>query len=150
MRKLGSIGCAVLLLTSLSLAQMGGADEEAIRKLETEWSAAAQNKDLEKAVSYYADDAAVMPSNAPIATGKAQIRDVWSQMVAPGTSTKFETKKVQVAKSKDLAYTMGTYEMTTNDPQGSPKTEIGKYVTVWKKQADKQWKVVADIFNPDK
>jgi ketosteroid isomerase-like protein len=49
-----------------------------------------------------------------------------------------------------MAYEVGTYEMTVNDPQATPTTVLGKYVVVWQKQSDKQWKVVADIFNPDK
>jgi hypothetical protein len=40
--------------------------------------------------------------------------------------------------------------MTVNDAAGNPMTEKGKYVEVWKKQADGQWKVVEDIFNADK
>jgi uncharacterized protein (TIGR02246 family) len=151
MRKLGLIGFSVLLLASLSPAQKGITDEEAIRKLDAEWSAAAQNKDVEKSVSVYAEDGVMLPSNAPIATGKAQIRDFWSHMLAsPGFAVSFAPTKIEVAESKDMAYDVGTYELKLNDPQGNPTTVIGKYVVVWKKQPDKQWKVVADIFNPDK
>jgi ketosteroid isomerase-like protein len=42
---------------------------------------------------------------------------------------------------------MGTYQGTMNDAKGKPITDRGKYVTVWKKQADGNWKVVVDIFN---
>ena len=38
----------------------------------------------------------------------------------------------------------------TVGPQGTVNTDVGKYVVVWKKQPDKQWKVIADIFNTDK
>lgn len=150
MRKLW-IGCCVLLLSSLSLAQKSNPDEEAIRKLDVEWSAAAGSKDVEKTVSFYAEDGSLLPSHAPIATGKAQIREVWTQLFSlPGMKLSFAPSKIEVAKAKDMAYDIGTYELTINDAQGNPSTEIGKFVVVWKKQADKQWKVVADIFNPDK
>jgi uncharacterized protein (TIGR02246 family) len=151
MRRLWLISCSVLLLASLSLAQKGNADEEAIRKLDAEWSAAAQNRDVEKTVSAYAEDAVFLPSNAPKAEGKAQIRDAWSHLLGlPGVALTFGPTRIEVAKSKDMAYDVGTYELKVNDPQGNPTTGIGKYVVVWKKQPDKQWKVVADIFNPDK
>jgi ketosteroid isomerase-like protein len=39
--------------------------------------------------------------------------------------------------------------LTTPDPAGKPVTDRGKYVTIWKKQADGSWKVIADIFNSD-
>jgi len=151
MRRLGTVGSVLLLLASLSLATKTSTDEEAIRKLDAEWSAAAQSKDVEKSVSVYAEDAVFLPSGAPIATGKAQIRDAWSHLLAlPGVDLKFVPAKIEVAKSKDMAYDVGTYQLKVNDAQGNPTTQIGKYVVVWKKQPDKQWKAVADIFNPDK
>jgi ketosteroid isomerase-like protein len=36
-----------------------------------------------------------------------------------------------------------------NDAAGNPVTVRGKWVGVWKKQADGQWKLVADIGNSD-
>ena len=150
MRKLWLIGWSVLLLASLSAAK-GSSDEEAIRKLDADWSAAAQSKDVEKSVAVYAEDAVFLPNGAPIATGKTQIRDAWSHLMAlPGVELKFAPTNIEVAKSNDMAYDVGTYQLKVNDPQGNPTTQIGKYVVVWKKQPDKQWKVVADIFNPDK
>jgi ketosteroid isomerase-like protein len=38
---------------------------------------------------------------------------------------------------------------STNPKTKKPATDKGKYVTVFKKQADGSWKVVADIFNSD-
>jgi len=148
MQKLCLIGTCVLMLASLALGQK---DEDVIRKLDAEWSAAAQNKDVDKAVSVYADDGSMLPNHGSIATGKSQIREVWAHLLSlPGINVSFAPTKIAVAKSKDMAYDVGAYELTMNDAQGNPTTEIGKYVVVWKKQADKQWKVVADIFNPDK
>jgi len=56
---------------------------------------------------------------------------------------------VEVARSSDLAYLMGVYQLTMKDPQGKPVMDQGKLVEVWKKQADGKWKTVADIFNSD-
>ncbi len=39
--------------------------------------------------------------------------------------------------------------MSFNDPSGKMISDKGKYVTVWKKQADGSWKVMLDIFNTD-
>jgi uncharacterized protein (TIGR02246 family) len=151
MGKLWLLVGSVALLASLAPAQTGNGDEAAIRKLEADWSAAAQNKDVEKCVAVYAEDGMMFPDKAPVAKGKAQIRAVWTQLLAtPGIKLSFAPTMVDVAKSKDLAYDVGTYGLTANDPTGNPVTEVGKYVVIWKKQRDKQWKAVADIFNPDK
>lgn len=149
MRKFWLISCAVLLLASWSLAQ-GNSDEQAIRKLDAEWSAAAQSKDVEKTISFYADDAVFLPDQGPKAEGKAKIKEMWTGLLGtPGLTLTFTPTKIEVSKSKDLAYDVGTYQIVES-AEGTPKTTIGKYVVVWKKQADKQWKVVADIYNPDK
>ena len=57
--------------------------------------------------------------------------------------------KADVARSGDLAYMIGTYELSLNDASGKPVHDRGKYAEVWKKQTDGQWKVVADMFNSD-
>src|SRR5919197_4202059 len=148
MKRLSMLAGCVFMLASLAQAQK---DEDVIKKLDADWSAAAQSKDVDKTVSFYAEDGSVLPTHAPIATGKAQVREVWAHLLSlPGVKLSFAPTKIDVAKSKDMAYDVGTYELTMNDDKGNPGTEIGKYVVVWKKQADKQWKVVADIFNPDK
>lgn len=126
------------------------ADESAIRVAETEWSNRAFAKDLEGILSYYAEDASMLTPNAPIATGREAIRKAWSEMLAlPSLALSWQTVKVEVARSGDLAYTYGSYEMSVNDPKGKPVKDLGKYATVWKKQADGSWKAVVDIFNSD-
>jgi uncharacterized protein (TIGR02246 family) len=126
------------------------ANEAAIRAASREWSAAASSRDLERAVSFYADDATYNPPGAPLAAGKDAIRKVWTNIVAiPGGNLRWVTSKVEVARSGDLAYDTGAYTLTKNDASGKPVTTKGKYVVVWKKHADGKWKVIEDIDNPD-
>jgi uncharacterized protein (TIGR02246 family) len=143
---------AVLILVAVAMAQANGKDaENRIRALDSEWSQAAQSKDVDKMVSYYSDDASAFPFNAPIATGKEQIRQLWSALMAkPGFSLSFAPTKIDVAKSNDLAYEAGTFELKMNDAQNNPTTTNGKYVVCWKKPTKGEWKVQFDIFNTDK
>ena len=145
----------VFLLLSLATAcqnQMAhdnhGSDENAIKALDAEWAKAAGSKDVDKTVSYYSDDAIVLPPNSPPVTSKEQIRAMWQGMLrAPGFSGGWNATKAEVAHSGDLAYVTGNYEMTENDAGGKPQTDKGKYLEVWKKQADGSWKCVADMFS---
>ncbi len=144
------IAVIVLFASMAVVAQSPTADREAIRALDKQWSQAAGAKDLDKAVSFYAPDAYAMPFNAPAAKTPEQIRAMWKgMMAAPGYALKFGPTRIEVAKSGDMAYDIGTFELKENDPQGKPSTIIGKYVVVWKKIGG-QWKAVADIFNTDK
>lgn len=126
------------------------ADETTLRNLDDAWSKAAGAKDIDKTVSYYSDDALVMPSNSPVLQGKAAARAMWQGMFSmPGFGGGWKATKVDVARSGDLGYTSGTYEINETDASGKPKTDKGKYLAVWKKQADGSWKCVADMFNTD-
>ncbi len=143
--------CAAALLLSLPTLARAVSVEDTLRKLDAEWSAAAQSKNLDKAVSYYAEDGMVLPPQAPLASGKAAVREVWKGLLAiPGVDLTFVPTKIGVSKAKDLAYDVGTYTLKMNDANGNAVSQIGKYVVVWKKQANGEWKVQADIFNPDK
>jgi uncharacterized protein (TIGR02246 family) len=138
----------IVLGLSFSLAK-DSTDEQAIRALDTAWSKAAQTRDLDKTVSFYADDASMLPPNMAIATGKDAIRAVWSKLLTMPGAVTFAPSKVVVAKSGDLAYEIGAFQITGNDAQGKPAISIGKFVVAWQKRSG-QWKVVADIFNDDK
>jgi ketosteroid isomerase-like protein/quercetin dioxygenase-like cupin family protein len=118
-------------------------EREALMTLDREWSASV--KDLDKFMSYFAPDASVYAPGMPVVTGTGPIRDAMTEMSsAPGFSLEFAPTRADVSASGDVGYTIGTYQMNTT---GTP--EKGKYVTVWKKQSDGQWKVTEDIFNAD-
>jgi ketosteroid isomerase-like protein len=132
------------------------ADEQAIRAIEADWGAVvgvAGAKDIDKWMSFYADDAAVFNPNEAAMIGKASIRGGLMKMLATpegqSMTLSFMGRKVVVARSGDLAYSEGTYTSSMKDAKGKPITDKGNYVTVWKKGADGTWKAVADIYNSD-
>jgi len=124
--------------------------EQALRDADAQLSAAATAKDLDKTVSYYSDDAVVMPPNSESVTTKEAIRSTLKDLLAsPGAAVSWKATKVEVAKSGDLACVSGIYEETTIDASGKPVKDRGKYVAVWQKQADGKWKCGTDIWNSD-
>jgi len=150
--KIPTLLFTVVVLGSILIAQNSkqGKDESAIRNADAEWSHALEAKDLDRATSSYGDDASVYPFNAPLTTGRDNIRQLWSHLFeSPGFHLQFAPTKIEVAKGGDMAYDTGTFELKTNGSDGTPTTTPGKYVVVWKKQ-NGQWKAVADIFNTDK
>jgi ketosteroid isomerase-like protein len=59
-----------------------------------------------------------------------------------------KTAKVEV--SGDLAYSQGAYSVMFTDPKTKKVVaETGRYVEVYKKQADGSWKVLQDINSPE-
>jgi len=126
------------------------ADEAAVRKADTDWAAAAQTKQVDAWVAFYTDDTVVLPPNDKVAGDKDSIRKAVGGLLAlPGLSIRWQPTKVEVARSGDLAYSYGTYELSFNDPGGKPMSDHGKYTEVWKKQSDGGWKCVLDMWSSD-
>lgn len=141
-----------LLLASVICMAASNASKaaDAIKSADQQWAAAAAAKDLDKSVSFCGPDAAILVPNAPAAEGPEAIRK-WFQDAfnIPGFKLLWRATEAAAAKSGDLGYSRGTYELTFNDASGKPVSDHGKYITVWKKQPDGSWKVLRDIFNSD-
>jgi len=135
--------CVVLLPVTVAVA--AGANEEAVRDADEQWSKVAAAKDLDKTVSFYTDGAVVLPPNQAAVTTKDGIRNLWKAFLDSLTDISWKTTRVEMAKSGDMGYLIGTYEMTLKDGT----KDKGKYCEVWKKQADGKWRVSADMFSSD-
>jgi uncharacterized protein (TIGR02246 family) len=121
------------------------ADEAAIRSLVKQWSDSAATKDPAKFAAFYADDALFLFENMPLVSGKAAIAEALGPMMQdPNFALTFGPTKVDVARSGDIAYETGTYQLTLTDQKTKkPFPTKGKYIVVWKKVGD-TWKVAVD------
>jgi uncharacterized protein (TIGR02246 family) len=95
----------------------------------------------------YADDAVMLMANMPKAVGRDQIMAAWGSMASMMSvkSASFRTEDVLI--EGDLAVETGSYEMTLVPKTGPEVKDTGKYLTVWRKQADGSWKVIRDAGN---
>ena len=124
------------------------ADAETIRAAEIEAVRAFNMGDIDGVMAVYPEDAIWLPPNAPIAKGAEAIRELASQLAAlPGFAFNVDPHTVEVTRAGDLAYLIGDYDITVNDPDGSPVTENGKFVEVWRKHSDGTWNHVLAIWN---
>jgi ketosteroid isomerase-like protein len=142
------LGIALTLaLNLIACAPSTNVEQErsTLLQLDREWSQT--TKDVDKFMSYFAPDASAYAPGMPVASGVAKIRESVAPMMSlPGFSLTWTPVSAEVSASGDIGYTTGTSEMTM---PGMPAPEKGKYVSIWKKQADGQWKVKEDIFNAD-
>ena len=127
------------------------ADEQAIRDIEGAWVKEFAAKDVDKLVGHYEDDASTMIPDLPLIQGTTAIRAAMKEELAdPKFMIDFHPTKVEVSKGSDMAYSQGTYTVTSTDPKTKKViNEKGNYVEVYKKQADGSWKVVEDISSDD-
>ena len=89
------------------------------------------------------DGALIRPAGT--LTGPA-VHDAVTRMFADTSFTlTWEPLVADVGASGDLGYTVGHWVAHFRNDKGAPMTTTGRYLTIWKQQADRSWKVVQDI-----
>lgn len=112
------------------------------------WFAAGQ---VDSLAANYTDNATFMPANQKAATGRDNIKAVFTAWMEMGKWT-LDLRPGSVTANGPLAIENGTYLLSftpgPNAPPGMAPADTGKYLVHWH-QVDGQWKIVDDIFNSD-
>ena len=119
--------------------------EQALLAADKAWETVYSAKDLKKSVAVCDDKASFLFPNTPIVTGKEAIAKSIQEDFSAGDLT-WVPNAVGVARSGDLGYTSGLYESKLK----GAAVDNGKYLTIWKKEADGSWGVLYDTFNSDR
>jgi uncharacterized protein (TIGR02246 family) len=108
-------------------------------------------KDATAIASHYADDGNVIVPNFPMMTGKDAIAKSLKEILAdPNWTLSLTPVQVEVSKDGDLGYVRGTYVNGSTDPASKKAVvEKGRFLTVFRKQADGAWKAIQDINNAE-
>jgi len=108
---------------------------------------AAKAGDAAKLVDgYYADDATLLPPEAPPVEGKAKIREFWDGMMKQGTIIDLKLQTQRIVSSGSIATEVGLLEEVVR--MGEKDVTIrGKYAVTHRRQADGTWRAAVDIFS---
>ena len=126
------------------------AEGDKVMQQSKEWSQTIATKDVDKIVSYWADDAFVMqPGQAPL-KGKQAIRQmVEESFKMPGFNISWQPLSVEVSDNGDMAYLIENAQVSFNDSTGKAVTIKNIGVSIWRKQPDGIWKNAVDIATVD-
>ena len=139
---------AMFALAGCQQAQDTKADEEAIRAGTDAWDDAYNAGDAAALAAAYAEDAVLLPPDAPAVSGRAAIGDFLTADSAKtrGAGLTFAiAKDSTVGVSGDLAYEAGTF--SANDASGA-SVATGKFIGVLNRK-DGKWLLVRDTWNMD-
>jgi len=126
------------------------AEGEKIMQLSKEWSQTVATKDVDRIVSYWADDAFVMQEGQAPLKGKQAIREmVEESFKMPGFNISWQPESVEVSDAGDMAYLIENAQVSFNDSTGKQVSIKNKAVSIWRKQQDGSWKNVVDISTAD-
>jgi len=98
--------------------------------------------------AWFADDAVTIENKQAPTIGRAAIA-AGAQWDPKQYQLKWTPQGGQMLPAGDAGYTWGHYEGTAIDAHGNNVTTTGRYITLWKKQADGTWKVALDASNEE-
>jgi ketosteroid isomerase-like protein len=144
-KKISRLLAAAMCLAALST--LAADDAGRIRAGTASWMQSFNSGNAGAVAALYADNAALMPPNAPQARGVAAIKDAITKEIAgakkAGVTLAVVTDEVGVAG--DMAWHAGTY--VAKDKAGKT-VDSGKFLEAWEKK-NGMWRIVRDMWNSD-
>jgi len=117
-------------------------DVAAIRKVDVDFVAAFNVKDLDKILTMYTDNSVFMPPNAPTLRGIQPLKSFFSELFGKGASD-LKLDPEDVAGHGPIAYQHGTFTMNTGVAR-----DRGKFLFVMRKMPA-NWRFEYTIWSSD-
>ena len=119
------------------------ADADAVRQSAADLTAAFNAKQVDKIVTFYADNSVFMPPNAPLMRGREPLQSFYTGMIERGASN-LELTPEEVNGHGPLAFESGSYSVTFD--KGT--RDRGKYVRILRHTAG-YWRTEKTIWSSD-
>jgi ketosteroid isomerase-like protein len=140
---------SVMLLSGCASVPSERNSQQELLRADQEWAASAsEGKDIDRVASFWSDDATIAPAGAPLVIGKPAIRNyVAGSFATPGFHISWKTVQATVSQDGTMGYTTDDTTMTFPGADGKLVTVAARGVTIWRRNADGNWKCVYDIWN---
>ena len=138
----GVLGCLAVGCGSPGPVAFLDTDKTAIRASIDSFTVYVVQRRDSMAAAVYAENAMFMPPNQPMVQGRTAIR-AWMKTYPP--ISHFTGSPIEIDGREDLAYVRGTYQLS----YVAGGTDHGKFVQVRRRDNNRRWLIVADIFNSD-
>jgi ketosteroid isomerase-like protein len=146
--KVAALCLAVLPLFALAY-QKASDNAQAIATADRAFCQSTRARGLDGWVDAFADNA-VLGQFDPPAKGKDAIRQAYAGLFArKDLDFQWEPDSSAAFPQGNLGFSFGHYRMRFTDAKGVAQTRTGNYLTVWEKQKDGAWKVIADFGSQD-
>lgn len=145
------VGRAALALSLAACSStpdsLSDADRGQIKAASDAWRLANSRRDVSSVGALYARDAILLPPNAPVVRGRADIEGFFGAMP---NFTNFDVVLLEIEGDGSVAWVWGAYSMQLALPGiASPVPERGKFLEIWRKQEDGSWRIERDMFSSD-
>ncbi|NQT61729.1 MAG: nuclear transport factor 2 family protein [Candidatus Marinimicrobia bacterium] len=150
-KTLGSfLGILIIFTTMISSCNIkDDLDTERRRLLNTDKQFAQMSLDKGAAEAFnhfLTEDAMGMSHNQHPVIGREQIYQEM-KVGQEDYQLAWEPQRAEVSGSDDMGWTWGKYVLTFKDEDSVEQKRYGKYLNIWTRQDDGQWKVAVDMGN---
>ena len=145
--------CMALFLPLLLISCGTSGDAETMRRdlMEADRAFAAETavRGLEGWLAWFDQDAAVFPRDRAVIRGIDQIRAFYVETGFDPAGLKWEPERAEISDDGTFGMTYGAWTMVDAADDGGSEIATGKYMTVWRKTPQGDWRVVADMGSTD-
>jgi ketosteroid isomerase-like protein len=129
-------------------ATMAAADfRQELLEADRAFDRATAERGLDGWMSFFAEDAQLNTPAGPL-RGKAALREHYSKMFAQKDfSIRWTPYHSESSTDGTLGFTLGTAVISWTDDKNQSVKRNGRYLTVWRRMPDGNWRAVTDIGN---
>jgi ketosteroid isomerase-like protein len=107
-----------------------------------------QTSQFEKMARFYSPDTTLMLPHRGVIRGAGKLPALFRELKDAGLRD-WRIEPNRVEQFGDIALEYGSYINLIRQPNGTDAAASGKYLVVWRRQADGRWLIHADIANSD-
>jgi uncharacterized protein (TIGR02246 family) len=137
-----------LRVTAAAKGESMSRAEAAVRRLTQEWVLACNTRQLDDLLDLYITDALVLRSNLSPVRGATAVREFFFSALDTGLG-EVEVEPTRVEVVGDMAYEAGRCKALVPSATGKRREERGKYLWVFSRQSNGEWKLAADCWSSD-
>lgn len=117
-----------------------------IRAMDREFMDGVADKDAARVAAIYSEGARILMPGRPMISGKTEILSFWKAAL-DGPVDAITLNATYIEVSGDLAIAIGTNTIISTPEGKSPREEKGKYVGVYRREPEGDWKLVVDSYS---
>ena len=121
---------------------------EAVKKIFELYGESVMAGDPDQWISNWTQDCFQLPPGGPMNVGKQMLYESVSAWLKVHSVSKFKIGNLEVQEFGDYAYAHGlfSYHLTPRDGR-EPYEYEGKFLSIFRRQSDGEWKLHVDCFN---